>query len=286
MKIAAIDIGTNAIKSKVFRTTPTSIEFVDGIRSPIRLGSDVFSHGFLQDSKLKTLVKTLKKYQSNFEESNIKMYEIIATSAFRNTQNSEEARRYVENRIEHPIRIISGLEEAKLIRFHPKAQSKKQKVFVDVGGGSTEIYINNDDQHVIQSFQLGAVRGMFGQNKPAEWVRLKKWIKKQPKVKKMIGLGGNIRAFLKICNTNMIITSDFKCHSMELEKLTTHEKIEKHNLAMDRADVIDNALKIYLEIAKILEVKNIESTRWGVADSIAVKIFHELYSSKISIFSE
>jgi exopolyphosphatase / guanosine-5'-triphosphate,3'-diphosphate pyrophosphatase len=42
MKIASIDIGTNAIKSKIFKTTPASIEFLKGMRSPIRLGSEVF----------------------------------------------------------------------------------------------------------------------------------------------------------------------------------------------------------------------------------------------------
>ena len=43
MKIASIDIGTNAIKSKVFDTSPTTIEFIEGIRSPIRLGAEVFT---------------------------------------------------------------------------------------------------------------------------------------------------------------------------------------------------------------------------------------------------
>ena len=47
MKIASIDIGTNAIKSKIFKTTPASIEFIQGIRSPIRLGSEVFNEGNL-----------------------------------------------------------------------------------------------------------------------------------------------------------------------------------------------------------------------------------------------
>ena len=42
MKIASVDIGTNAVKSKIFETTPTSIKFIDGIRSPIRLGAEVF----------------------------------------------------------------------------------------------------------------------------------------------------------------------------------------------------------------------------------------------------
>ena len=91
MKIASIDIGTNAIKSKVFDTSPTTIEFIEGIRSPIRLGAEVFDSGKLSDNKLKELVKTLKKYQKNFKKNNIKMYEIVATSAFRETTNSEEA---------------------------------------------------------------------------------------------------------------------------------------------------------------------------------------------------
>ena len=50
MKIASIDIGTNAIKSKIFKTTPASIEFIQGIRSPIRLGSEVFNEGSLRHS--------------------------------------------------------------------------------------------------------------------------------------------------------------------------------------------------------------------------------------------
>ena len=74
MKIASIDIGTNAIKSKIFKTTPTSIEFIEGIRSTIRLGSNVFQEGYLKKNKLNELVKALKKYQNNFKENNIKMY--------------------------------------------------------------------------------------------------------------------------------------------------------------------------------------------------------------------
>ena len=54
------------IKSKVFNTTPTSIDFIEGIRSPIRLGAEVFNSGKLSDQKLNELSKTLKKYQKIF----------------------------------------------------------------------------------------------------------------------------------------------------------------------------------------------------------------------------
>lgn len=283
MKIASIDIGTNAVKSKIFKTTPTSIEFIEGIRSPIRLGTDVFNNGCLAKERLDLLVKTLKKYQKNFIKNDIAMYEIVATSAFRDTKNSEEARRYVENKIEHPIRIISGLEEAKLIRLHPKAQSKSSKVYVDVGGGSTEIYIFENNQHIIQSFQLGAVRGMLAKDDPQEWLRLKKWLKKQPKINTLVGLGGNIRSFLNLNNKKKMNSQNFIDLTLNIKKLDVESKISKYGLQKDRADVIDFALIIYAEIIKLLEVKEIKSTKWGVSDSIAVKTFHELYSKKISI---
>ncbi|MDG2093238.1 MAG: phosphatase [SAR86 cluster bacterium] len=283
MKIASIDIGTNAVKSKIFKTTPTSIEFIEGIRSPIRLGTDVFNNGCLAKEKLDLLVKTLKKYQKNFIKNDIAMYEIVATSAFRDTKNSEEARRYVENKIEHPIRIISGLEEAKLIRLHPKAQSKSSKVYVDVGGGSTEIYIFENNQHIIQSFQLGAVRGMLAKDDPQEWLRLRKWLKKQPKINTLVGLGGNIRSFLNLNNKKKMNSQNFIDLTLNIKKLDVDSKMSKYGLQKDRADVIDFALIIYAEIIKLLEVKEIKSTKWGVSDSIAVKTFHELYSKKISI---
>ena len=284
MKIASIDIGTNAIKSKVFETTPTSIDFLEGIRSPIRLGSEVFNSGSISNDKLDELTKTLKKYQKNFSLNKIKMYEIVATSAFRDTQNSEKARRYVENKIEHPIRIISGLEEAKLIRLHPKAQSGSNKVYVDVGGGSTELYIHQNGEHIIQSFQLGAVRGMLGKEDPEEWKRLEMWLKKQSKVSNLVGLGGSIRSFLNMHSSKKMSNLDFIQKSSDLSSQSLDDKILNYKLANDRADVIDHALKIYLKIIVGLGIKNIKATKWGVSDSIAVKTFHELYSKKISIY--
>ena len=188
MKIASVDIGTNAVKSKIFETTPTSIQYIDGIRSPIRLGSEVFEKGKISEKKLNELTKTLKKYQKKFKKDKIDQYEIVATSAFRNSSNSEDARRFVENKIEHPIRIISGLEEAKLISFHPEAQHGKNKMFIDVGGGSTEIYTYKSNKYFIQSFQLGGVRLMLKKDEISEWKRMEKWLKNHKDIKTIICL--------------------------------------------------------------------------------------------------
>ena len=283
MKIASIDIGTNAIKSKIFKTTPTSIEFLEGMRSPIRLGSEVFSDGQLSKKKLKQVIETIQQYEEIFKLNKIDRYEIVATSAFRDTSNSEDARRYIETAINHPLTVISGLEEAQLIRFYPKSNTGKNKIFVDLGGGSTEFFLRNGEGISIRSFQLGAVRNMLRKDQKAEWSRMEQWLKSIKPRKKIIGIGGNIRSFLQANNAKELTSKEFTKKAKELLRLSTREKISKYKFSHDRADVIDEALKMFEFISSNLEAKTITSTKWGVSDSVAVKLFHELYSSKINI---
>jgi len=283
MRIASIDIGTNAIKSKIFETTPTQIIFHEGIRSPMRLGEEVFNKGYITKKKLDELIKILKKYQNTFSTKDIQLYEIVATSALRDSANSEEARRYIENNIDHPIRIISGLEEANLIKFHPKAKEKNKRMYVDVGGGSTDIFIYQNNKNIIKSFQLGAVRCMQEKDDKEEWHRLRNWLKKQNEIDTLVGLGGNIRSFLNIHKSKRMNNKKFLDETKKLSTKSTNEKIQKFGLAFDRADVIDHAMKIFIEIVQTLNISEIKSTKWGVSDSIAVKLFHEIYSNKIDI---
>ena len=283
MKIAAIDIGTNAVKSKIFDTSSNLISFNESIRTPTRLGTDVFVDGLLTSASIEKLVTSLKKYQDYFGRNQIEFYEIVATSAFRDTKNSEDARRLVENEIEHPIRVISGLEEASLMALNPKIKKNDPKLYADLGGGSLEFFYYLDGKKKIKSFQLGAVRNMLRKDRPDEWKKLNVWLNKLPSFNTVVGIGGNIRSFLKIHNQDKITKEEFIKLKDELNKLTFSEKISKYELSEDRADVIDYAMSIYEFVLNRTNVKNIRSTKWGVSDSIAVKLYHELYSNKFQI---
>ena len=286
MKIASIDIGTNAIKSKIFKTTPTSIEFVQGIRSPIRLGSEVFHGGRISKEKLDQVIETIREYEKIFKAESITHYEIVATSAFRDTSNSEDGRRYIETAINHPLRIISGLEEAKLMRFHPKSNTGKKKLFIDLGGGSTEFFTRSNQETEIRSFQLGAVRNMLKQDKIEEWRRMEEWLESIGPKRKLIGIGGNIRSLIQSSGKKELTIKEFNKKVLELSKLSTKEKMSKYQFSPDRADVIDHALNIFQVVAQHLKTEVITSTKWGITDSIAVKLFHELYSAKINISNQ
>ena len=283
MKIAAIDIGTNAVKSKIFDTSSNLISFNKSIRTPTRLGTDVFVDGMLSKASIEKLVSSLKKYQRYFNSNQIEFYEIVATSAFRDTKNSEDARRLVENEIEHPIRVISGLEEASLMALNPKIKKNDPKLYADLGGGSLEFFYYLDGKKKIKSFQLGAVRNMLRKDKPDEWKKLNAWLNKLPFFNTVVGIGGNIRSFLKIHNQDKVSKEEFIKLKDKLNKLTFSEKISKHDLSEDRADVIDYAMSIYEFVLNRLDVKNIRSTKWGVSDSIAVKLYHEIYSNQFQI---
>ena len=159
-------------------------------------------------------------------------------------------------------------------------------MYVDVGGGSTEIYIYRKNKHYIQSFQLGAVRLMLNKDEKKEWSRMDRWLTKHSQVDEIIGLGGNIKAFLNAYNVKKMKSEYFLKKHKEFKNLEINKKIQRFGFASDRADVIDHALDIYARIIKKLNIKTIQSTKWGVSDSIAVKTFHELYSKKISIYED
>lgn len=284
MKIAAIDIGTNAIKSKIFDTTPTSIDFKEGVRTPIRLGTEVFLEGKIPKKKLIDLSVLIDKYIKFFKQNEVQLYEIVATSAFRDTNNSEESRRFIEQKIGQPVRIISGFEEANLIKFHPDASLLSNKFFVDIGGGSTEFFqYSKNNLHLTQSFQLGAVRNMLKKDKLSEWDRMSHWLNDNQLNSKLIGIGGNIRSFFRLCDAKSMDADMFLNEVKLLSSFQKDKKINLFNLPEDRADVIDEALKIYSKIIKKVRPKKIKATKWGVSDSISVKLFHELYAGNIKI---
>ena len=126
VNLAAIDIGSNAA------------------RIPIRLGMDVFSKGMISDKREKMLVRTMKIFRQLMILYNVDDYRICATSAFRDAGNSKKILRYVKNHTKLAIDIISGTEEARIIRDNYPSQGNA--LYMDVGGGSTELSLVCDGE--------------------------------------------------------------------------------------------------------------------------------------------
>jgi exopolyphosphatase/guanosine-5'-triphosphate,3'-diphosphate pyrophosphatase len=204
-RYAAIDIGSNSVRSLVAEVSPQGeMQVLAADRSVVRLGESVFRDGFLSAAALDNLCYVLTRMAATIRQHDVAGLRAVATSAVRDAGNQQEFRDRAAAAIGAPVEVISGLEEARLIHMGVQAkwpQSSRRTLLVDVGGGSAEIILS--EGHTLReafSKPLGAVRlkEVFLQHDPPEAVELKRLeeyiIEKIAPAKERIGTGPFERA--------------------------------------------------------------------------------------------
>ena len=272
MKYAIVDIGSNAIKYKIFNK---DLDLVEYYRHPLRLGRDVFSKGYLEDKTIQDLLELLLKYKKNFESKNIVNVNFIATSALRDTQNAKEIIELLKQHDIH-VKIISGDVEAFLLAEFNK--SKTNSGVIDIGGGSLEICINTNNEIQARSFQLGAVRLLnFSETQKSEALQeLNIWLRQFKSIDHLYGLGGNLRALMQANGIKgPIKTSDFNSYINNYLSIDDAVLIEKYEIPKDRIDIIPEALNLYSLIIQELNSHVIENTFWSISDGLVRKVLKD-----------
>ena len=272
MNYAIVDIGSNAIKYKIFNQ---NLELVEYYRHPLRLGRDVFSKGYLEEKTIQDLLTLLLKYKEIFEKYNIEDVHYIATSALRDTKNSQDIADVLkENDID--LKIISGDVEASLLsEFN---ETKINSAVIDIGGGSLEICINSNNDIHAKSFQLGAVRLLNLKSKDKTFAinELRVWLRQFNSIRHIYGLGGNLRALMQANSvTGPIDSSDFDQHVSNYLSIDNGVLINEYKIPEDRIDIIPEALNLYSLIIKELKADIIENSFWSISDGMVKKILKD-----------
>lgn len=291
MRIAAIDIGSNAIRLQVStilrynkRDTLKSLEY---IRFPLRLGQDVFSEGRILPETEEKFIKLMGAFKTLLDLYEVAGYRVCATSAFREAENGVQIAIRTFEEVGIPLEIIDGDEEANLInRAIFKFLDEKTYLHIDVGGGSTELNLYVQHQKIAsQSFQLGSVRNMKHAEFPEAWVKLEEWIgthiQKEHQPVTAIGTGGNIAKLFELS-----ATKNKKARSINLGELSTvhfmvsrmslEERISQLMLNPDRADVIVPASEIYLHVMQKAKAKKVIVPDLGLKDGILDTLYERL----------
>ena len=248
MNIAIVDIGSNAIKYKIFDSKFNLVEYY---RHPLRLGRDVFSYGYLEEKTINEVIELLEKYLNIFIEKGIVEHHFIATSALRDCKNSRELLSLLTDK-NISVKIISGDTEASLLAEYNK--EIKNSAVIDIGGGSVEVCINSENKIYAKSFQLGAVRllNMSAESKNAALNELKLWLSQFPNINHIYGLGGNLRALMQVNTLDSVIdASNFKHHVDKYLQVPEDQLVTTHNIPKDRVDIIPEALNLYLSLIHI-----------------------------------
>lgn len=294
--LAAIDIGSNAIRlllSRVFEDKNLLLFHKEElIRMAIRLGEDVFLQGKISDEKIQRLIHAMKAYNHILQVYQVKAYKAVATSAMRDAQNGNEVIQILERETNIKIEILDGKTEANLIfanHIEEILDPDKAYMYIDVGGGSTEITIYNKHKAIAsKSFNIGTLRLLYNKVEESNWDEMKQWIKKNTQgiyPLYAIGSGGNINKLYKMSGkkeNKSLGYNKLKGLYEMLQSYTYEERMKLLGLKPDRADVIVPAAKIYLTAMKIADIEKIYVPQIGLSDGVIHKLYEEIKSKSHS----
>jgi exopolyphosphatase/guanosine-5'-triphosphate,3'-diphosphate pyrophosphatase len=161
-RVASIDIGTNTILLLIAKVEGGKIYPLSEIETVARLGEGVQKNGILLKEAMDRGFQTLAQYLKWCQEMEVQEFFAAGTSALREAKNSEDFLKWVKEKLNLSIEVISGEEEAQLSFLavvKDLGEVKNPILVVDIGGGSTEFILGKDDQ-IRQwiSLPLGSVR--------------------------------------------------------------------------------------------------------------------------------
>ena len=287
MKIAAVDIGSNAIRLFIAKVELTkdkkiNIEKLAHTRIPIRLGEDVFTFGRISNEKVNQLADALMGFKYIVKSLAIEHFQVCATSALRTAENRDSVVKRISQETGISIKILTGSEEASLIYSNFELYELPQDrnyLFIDVGGGSTELtIIENNEKKISQSFEIGTVRMLLNDQEKIPTAIIK-WLSANLSKNtqyEAIATGGNINSAFKILEKKQREYASIK-ELVELKnsisKMSKTQRMNKYRIREDRADVLLPALNIYTQIASAAKIETLIAPKFGLADGIVLDEF-------------
>lgn len=287
MIFAAMDIGSNAgrllvaavhqAKSKILA------EKITLVRVPLRLGFDVFEKGVISKEKADLLVRSFEAYKQLMKVYNPINYAACATAAMREAKNGNEVLALVKEKTGIDLIAINGRQEAEIISNADNvnlSKIHKHSIYIDVGGGSTEItYFEEDKLISTKSFSIGTIKLLHDLIPLSEWDAMKNYIQELHDDEipvNCICSGGNINKLTKLYGNRSKNTLSYsqlvEAHEY-LEGYSLEDRIDKLGFRADRADVIIPAAIIFKKLMKWGNLHELQAPKIGLADGLIIELY-------------
>ena len=285
MKLAAIDIGSNAIRLQISRVLWDEEEQplfkkLESIRFPLRLGKDVFRTGEISFRSETRFIDLMTAFRTLIDIYDVDDAFGCATSAMRDADNGERILNRAYDKSGLHIELISGDEEAALLdRAVHNMVGTGHFMNIDVGGGSSEVNFTKDGMsYARKSFKLGSVRNMQKRDKAETWEDFEDWIaeNQKGKVEKVIGTGGNIGSLHKLAGVpvgeDMSLGQIRDVYDDLLQRSMIY-RVQQMGLREDRADVITFGAEIYMKAMEQVKCDCMAVPNVGLKDGIIEMLY-------------
>jgi exopolyphosphatase / guanosine-5'-triphosphate,3'-diphosphate pyrophosphatase len=300
-RLAAIDIGTNSIRSIVVETESSGkFRVLDDEKASVRLGEGVNRTGLLSGEACGRAMEALLRHKKIMDGYGVRKIEAVATSAVRKAANGKEFIAAVKKETGIAISVIDGEEEAELAAlsaFNNFDLEGARHLLVDIGGGSLEL-VTTVGRHVeeIYSLELGAVyltetflKGESAGDKALS--RLRRHIRKtfkesfpdeRPQVNVVIGSGGTITSMAAMIQASRkegyesvhgyeILRSDVVHLLAMLQRKSPKELRSIPGLNPDRADIIVAGVMVIDELLAFCQTNLLMVNERGIREGLILR---------------
>jgi exopolyphosphatase/guanosine-5'-triphosphate,3'-diphosphate pyrophosphatase len=159
--LAALDLGSNSFHMVVARYVLGQLRVIDRLRETVRLAEGLNGDGGLRESVQSRAIDCLSRFGQRIRNIPPACVRVVATNTVRQLRDPRAFLLPAEAALDHPIEIISGREEARLVYLgvaHASPLSGKRRLVIDIGGGSTEFIIGEGYETIErESLQMGCV---------------------------------------------------------------------------------------------------------------------------------
>lgn len=301
--VAFIDIGTNSIRFLLARFHPNRTHTILSVqKETVRLGENEFTDNVLRPAAMERALQVCKQFSSMAHKNDVDEIVAVATSATREAHNKDEFIKMLRRQAKLNVHPISGFEEARLIYLgiaHSLDLKGKTALFIDIGGGSTELIVG--DQHnykALDSLKLGAVRlgsMLLARNdkkpvKPKQYKVIRQYVLnsairslqklKTYKFDVAIGSSGTIENLAEIAAYKYLGRPHRREDALTLEQLNgivkelcalpLKERSRVAGINSRRADIIIPGASILQTIMKELEIPQIQVTDLSMQHGLLV----------------
>ena len=159
--MAAVDLGSNSFHLVVARYEHGEPRVIDRLRDSVRLAAGLRADGTLEESRRQRALESLSRFGQRLRTLPPHRVRAVATNTVRRLSSPASFLGAAEDELGHPIEVVSGREEARLIYLgvaHGVPESSERRLVIDIGGGSTEFIIGQHfDALEKESLQMGCV---------------------------------------------------------------------------------------------------------------------------------
>ncbi len=159
--IAAVDLGSNSFHMIVARVSEGEFRILDRMREMVRLAAGLGEDKQLTDEAIERALTCLEQFGERLRELPRGAVRVVGTNTLRKARNAWSFIHRAQLALGHPIDIISGHEEARLIYLgvsHGLDDSADERLVMDIGGGSTEFILGRRfEPHYTESVHMGCV---------------------------------------------------------------------------------------------------------------------------------